>query len=128
LKSVTAGGDPSRTKVLCAWYPQVRYHLALYSDMELCPFLRDLDRLLPAELQKAIEQGELRGKAAPSLVLEGARRLGAVGAKTRVILVLGLSSDARMKALGRWCGIKPWKTFAHPFGKGLEWWIYRISP
>ncbi len=126
LERATAGKDPAEVRVLCTWNQEIRYHLALYTDMELSPYLDYLEKLLPEELREDIEKGRLQGKADPALVLKGAKILGAVGQKTRTILVLGLSRDPRLKALGRWCGIRPWRTFPHPFGKGLQWWIYRI--
>ncbi len=126
LEEVTAGKDPGTLRVLCTWYPEIRYHLALLSDMRLCPYVGDLEGLLSEKLTKAIEEGKLDGKATPDMVLQGARLLGAAGKRTGTLWILGLSREARMKALGRWLGIRPWKTFPHPYGKGLQWWIYRI--
>ncbi len=127
LAGETRGKDPAEARVLCTWNQEIRYHLALYTDMELCPYLDYLEKLIPEELRKDIEKGKLDGKADPALVLKGAKILGAVGPRTRTLMILGLSRDPRLKALGRWCGIRPWKVFDHPYGKGLQWWIYKIA-
>ncbi len=127
LAEETSGKAPEEIRVLCTWNQEIRYNLALYTDMELCPYLDYLEKLLPEKLRKDIEAGRLDGKADPSLVLKGARILGAAGEKTRTLMVLGLSRDPRLEALGRWCGIRPWRVFGHPYGGGLQWWIYKIT-
>jgi hypothetical protein len=128
-RALQEGIGPGRARenlVLCQRLSHIRYHLALFSDMALCPAVGDFERLLPPTTMEEVKENRRTG-VPPALVLRAARTAGLAGPQTERLWLLGLSTDARIAAVARWCGLEPWREIDHPYGGGLRWMVYKVE-
>lgn len=128
LRKQLAEENLEKHRILCQQLSHIRYHLALYSGMRLCPALGDLSKLLPDTTSEAIASGKIKGTVSPAVLLQGAKIKGCVSDKVSTLWLVGLSNDPRVTGLAKWCGAAPLAEFPHPYGNGLKWLVYRLGP